>query len=583
MNVWKKMITYISIVMFVLTFCFTLITWSAQATTIEIDTINPILLIDKVSAEQAIAGSDFNLSISIRNISNNPGFNLDFSFKVQGTDGLEPFTLKANQNTTIDQIEGNSSRTVMVGFSVSPEAQNKDYQLIVNLAGQNASFQDVVNASTIFTIPVTYDLTKPVLLVKSVSISPENPDPYTGFDAHFQICNLSQTTDARNINLLLEDTDNFEVMDISNKKNISKIEKNAYQTVTYHLKAKDTHVNNTVKLKISFDYLGNQTESVEETINLPLPQENVYIGTTPWVIIHQYTLSSEKVLAGDNVTLRLFIENTHQRAVKNVKISLGVIRIEDTSSSGTGTTTGGTVFSPVNSSNSFYLEEIPGKAVVAKDINLFVDPNAAAKTYIVPVEIKYEDNKGKTLNCEELVNIPVTQECKLQILSTQIPTAGFVGQPVPIIAEFVNVGKVSLGNFMVYIEGEFQKENGTYYVGNLDIGASDFFQGGVIPEKEGEVEGKLVFSYIDNNNKDVRLEEPFTIRIENTPAPVMEGSLPEGKEGMIRGNIPSKKAGKFSFLNSKVVIFFFSIIILLQAIYILRIRKRKKNEEFFDV
>ena len=36
-------------------------------------------------------------------------------------------------------------------------------------------------------------------------------------------------------------------------------------------------------------------------------------GETPWVIVNKYTLSAERVLAGNTVTLSLFIENTNQR------------------------------------------------------------------------------------------------------------------------------------------------------------------------------------------------------------------------------------------------------------------------------
>jgi hypothetical protein len=559
----------------------------ASAAIIEVNTINPVIMIEKVSAEQAVAGGEFNLTLALRNIANNPGLDLKLAFKIKDTDALDPFTLKAGQNTTIEQLDGNSTRTVTIGFIVKPEAQNKDYQLVVSLSGKNGALQEVVNSVSIITIPVTYDLTKPVLNIKSASISPENPDLTEGFDVHFQVWNLSKTTDARNVTLLLDGNNNFEVLDISNKKNVAKLEKGLLETVTYRLRAKDTRTDNTIKLKMGFDYLGDKSESVEETINLPLPKEDVGIGATPWVIIKKYTLSAERVLAGNTVTLSLDIENTNQRPVKNVKISLGVIKIEATSGSSTSTTTGGTVFSPVNSSNSFYLDLIPGKTVIRKDVDLYVDPNASAKTYIVPVEIKYEDRKGTTLTCEELVNIPVTQECKLQVLSTQIPSTGFSGQPIPVTAEFVNIGKVILGNFMVTLEGDFDKENSTYYIGNLDIGVNDFFQGMIIPRNEGPLEGKLVFSYIDNNNKDVREETPFNIDIQARPEPIpgQEGEMmgPGGKGSVVPGRgMPVTKVGFVDNLKKKVPLGLLTIVIILEGIYIWRLKKKQTSEEFFD-
>lgn len=556
-----------------------------QAATLQIDTINPILVIEKVSMEQAVAGGDFQLGISVRNMTNNEGFDLAFNFEIKDTDSLDPFSLVANQSTTIDKIGANETRTMFFKFSVDEAAQNKDYEMVINLTGKNALFQDAVNTVSTITIPVTYDLTKPVLIVKSADINPDQPDPNDEFEVNFRIENLSKTADARNIVVILDGTDNFEVREISNKKNILKLAKGEDTVITYRLLAKDSRADNTVKLKISFDYLGSETSSVEETINLPLSWEGAGIGTTPWVIINKYTLSDERILAGNTVTLSLFIENTNERPVKNVKISLGVIKIEETSGTTTTQTSGGTVFSPVNSSNSFYLNHIPGKTVIEKAIDLYVDPNAAAKTYIVPVEMKYEDRSGKTLECEELVNIPVTQECKLNVLSLQVPSEGYIGQPAQIMSEFVNVGKVALGNFMVRLEGEFAKENGTYYVGNLDIGYNEFFQAALIPEKEGLLEGKIIFSYIDNNNKDVELEKPFTMDIKSQPAfPGSEGEM-GGKpgNGMYPGpGINDQNSGIFAFVKSNWLSILLVLFLILEAFYIFRLKKNKKGGEFLD-
>jgi hypothetical protein len=157
------------------------------------------------------------------------------------------------------------------------------------------------------------------------------------------------------------------------------------------------------------------------------------------------------------------------------------------------------------------------------------------------------------------------------------------------MAEFVNVGKVSLGNFMVRLDGEFQKENSTYYVGNLDMGYNDFFQAMIIPDKEGMLEGKVVFSYIDNNNKDVEVEHPFSIDIKSMPE-AMPGS--EGEMGEMPGNglNPSKSfngrvpqsGGFFSSLLSNWLTLLLSLVILVEGICIWRIRRNKRGEEFLD-
>lgn len=581
-----KMFKWRWIIVIAVLFCGVFMVHPLQAELVEIGSNYPLITMEKVSMEQAVAGSEFALTMDVRNISKNPGYKLNFEFKVKGNDddeGLYPFSLQSNQNTTIDQLNGMESRTITFTFAVDSEAQNKNYELIINLSGENVAFQRVVNTMTTVNVPVSYDITKPILIVKSVSLKPEVPQEDEEFTAEFQITNLSKSSEARNVTIHLEGTDNFEILDISNRRNLTKLDKGGTETLTYTLKAKEKKKDNTAKLKIAFDYAGNETENVEELINLPLPVSKTSLGETPWVIINKYTLSAERVLAGNTVTLRLFIENTNQREVKNAKISLGVIEIENSSGD---ITKGGTVFSPVNSSNSFFVESISGKTVIEKTIDLYVDPNATAKTYIVPIDIKYEDKDGETLTCEEQVNIPVTQECKLEILSVDLPTEGFIGQPIPVAAEFVNVGKVALGNFMVSMDGDFTKENTTYYVGNLDIGISDYYQGTIIPEAEGKIEGQLVFTYIDNNNKDVRVEKPFSIDIMPQAGPMPgEGDVMMGPDGPIKPGMPmagNSGGGIMNFIKTKWLNILLFVVILVEAICIIRIKRKKANGEFFD-
>lgn len=590
----KKFLTLAVLTIFVLSFSFINLPNDAYGKGIEIEGINPLIVIEKVDVEQAVAGSDFAITFSLRNISSNPAYELEMSFEVDDNDDntntMYPFTLKDSESATIDKLEGNASRSVILKFDVDKEAQNKNYKMTVDVKGKNAKFEsNVVRTSGIINVPVTYDLTKPVLMISEATISPENPGFDEEFNLNLRIVNKSKTTEARNVTLLLDgtvgDNNNFEVVEITNRKNITKLEEGNSAIVTYRLKAKDTKVDNTAKLTMKYDHQGNQEgETIEEIINIPLP-DSIGVGAKPLVIVNKYTLSAERVLAGNTVTLKLFVENTNKRDVRNVKISLDVIEIEDTSASG-GVRRGGTVFSPVNSSNSFFLDHIPGKTVIEKDIDLYVDPNATAKTYIVPVKIKYEDKNGSALDTEELVNIPVTQECKLEVLSTNVPTTGFVGEPISIQSEFVNVGKVSLGNFMVQLEGEFEKQNATYYVGAFDIGISDYFQGEIIPQEVGPLEGKLIYTYIDNNNKDVRVEELFTIEVEEkpTPPPGSEGEMgPDGKGGPGMADMPGAQGGGFfAKLRAKAFNTLLGLVILFEAIYIWRLKKKKKEEEFFD-
>ncbi|MBT9173583.1 MAG: hypothetical protein DDT21_01984 [Syntrophomonadaceae bacterium] len=80
-------------------------------------------------------------------------------------------------------------------------------------------------------------------------------------------------------------------------------------------------------------------------------------------------------------------------------------------------------------------------------------------------------------------------------------------------------GRTVLSNVLVSIEGDFPKENATYFVPRLEIGTSDFFQGMIIPAAEGTLSGNLAVTFLDGRNQEVRLDHPFTLEVQPMPQP----------------------------------------------------------------
>ncbi|HHV78830.1 MAG TPA: hypothetical protein GXX40_04365 [Firmicutes bacterium] len=555
----------------------------------------PVLILENISADQAVTGGDFYISFVIKNITKNPAFNVALDFKVAGTSSLAPFSLKGGEPPKLEKIDGQETRSITVGFQVAPDAQAKDYKIEVLLTCQNVFFQPGCSTSADVVVSVGTGILKPRMAVTGVAFRPEAPDPAEPFDVYVTVQNMARG-EATSVAVALDGLDNFEVQDLTNKKYINRLPGLGIATVNWSVKAKSGRSGNNAKLKFTIDYQGNQRDEQEETINLPLPAPKGGGGVTPWLIIGKYTLSAQKILAGNVVTLSLYIENTNPKPVRNIKISLGVIAVEaqnqGQAAGSAPLSTGGTVFSPVDSSNSFFIDEIPGKTAVVKSIDLLVDPNAAARTYTVPVKIQYEDVLGKAYSSDEMVNIPVTQQCKLQVVSVEVPTTGFVGQKIPVNAEFVNVGKAVLSNFTVYLEGDFNKENGTYFVGNLSIGASDFFQAAILPKNPGKLSGKVVFVYTDLNNKEVKEERPFEIDVKPMqPGPpgsmepggtINKGELVKGMPGG-SGSVPGARPGLVARLKDNWLPSLLTVVIVAETIALIRIRKKKhESAELID-
>ena len=557
--------------------------------------IDPLLVIEDIEVDKEVAiGKEFTVKFLIRNMGTGTAFFPKIEFKEPDeTSGLPHFevtnSIDGSTNifdADIKEFRSGEVKSFTVKMKVKENAPQKNYKINVRLFCQNANLNSgqFFNTNSNFTITTQYSLTKPLFVVKSVQFEPKEPDLNQPFNMTLFFENISDSA-AGNVSvsvdgLIGEKTRNFTVLDLSNTKHLFEVKGQQMRMATFKLEAEELREGNELKVRFKYTYEGKD-EIQEEIINLPLPEPDSGIGKTPRVIINKYTLSDEQILAGNTVLLRLFIENTNSKDVNNVKISLEVPRNEDNA-------IGGTVFSPVDSSNTFFIDKIPGKTIVTKEIPLYVDPNAQAKTHIVLARIEYEDEKGAEFRAEESLNIPVTQECRFEVLSLEVPPMAFVGQPVPIAAEFVNVGKVALTNFMVNMEGDFQKENALYYIGNLETGMSDYYQAMAIPQTEGEVTGMVVFSYIDTNNKEIRVEEPFTLQVQSQPEMPMEGEMGpggfEGRPGMPMGPDGAMGGGFLQKLknNWKTLVLF--VVVLVQAVFIWRLRRKvKANGEFFDV
>lgn len=286
--------------------------------------------------------------------------------------------------------------------------------------------------------------------------------------------------------------------------------------------------------------------------------------STPKLIIDRYDFTPNLVKAGENFQMNLSFFNTNKnKSVKNIKIFLTAE--EETDS--------GSVFTPVNSSNTFYIDSIAPKGKVDKVITMYTIPDAKAKTYTLTANFEYEDSKANTYKSEELIGIPVVQQSKLDIGELGYQPEAYIGQQSPISIEFYNTGKVTLYNLMVKLEGDFQTENGQNFIGNFISGANDYFEGYVIPQEAGKLEGNVVFTFEDSTGQEQEIKKPFSLNVVDMPPfeEFPDGEMPGFEE-------PS--------LMSKIMKFLIPGLIVIAAIIgfvIFKKRRAKKHEKDLEI
>lgn len=302
--------------------------------------------------------------------------------------------------------------------------------------------------------------------------------------------------------------------------------------------------------------------------------------STPKLIIDKYSFEPQLVKAGSNFTMKLSFYNTNSaKSVKNIKIFL----TSEPGSANNSQESNTSVFTPVDSSNTFYIDSIKPGGRVEKEITMYTIPNAIAKTHIITANFEYEDAEANPYTAKELIGVPVIQESKLGIGELVIPDTAFVGEEVNIQTQFYNTGKVTLFNLMVKLEGDFKSPHGQYYVGNFNSGSTDRFDGYIIPEKAGTLKGKLVFSYEDSAGEINNIEKPFEINVEDGGFHDEEMQFDEmgnpiilGPDGMPIPQEPMKKPMNPALIVGGIV---GAIVVFFGVKFIIKKKKAKKEKD----
>ncbi len=548
--------------------------------------VDPLWSFVNINApETVLVGQKFDVEITVKNMGSGSGIFPEFRF-TEDSDrkALSHFAVVGGTedgvyDTMLTEVKGGETKTFTITMQVKSDTkelpEGSKYRVNCMIASDNwrMSGDKRYNAVKSFDLEVAYALEAPSFVAEGVIFQPAVTSNTEETTATITLRNISDSK-ANNVVVTLDGIvegedgkKNIAVKDLTSTKQLYNVSGNQKVQVQYVLVPNKDRKSNEMKLTV--DYHGAEKPQ-EIVLNMPLPlsqKENV-VGREPKVIIQRYTVEPDKVLAGNYVTLTLYVENTNSQPVNNISIQLDVPT--ETTSSG-GVVSSGTVFSPVNSSNTFYVDRIAGKYTAVKTINMYVDPNAAAKTYTVPVDIEYEDTDGTKYTSTDNVNIPVTQESKVEIISSNIQSMGNVGEPLNILVEFVNVGKVNLTNFKVRMEGDIPgKEENVFYLGTFNAGESNEYSATIIPEEEGVLTGTIQMTYIDADNQNAMLELPFSCEI---------GPMIEYEPTDMPMDMPMEEPGLLDKLKQHWLPMVLALVIVVQGVILFRIKKKAKAEE----
>lgn len=231
---------------------------------------------------------------------------------------------------------------------------------------------------------------------------------------------------------------------------------------------------------------------------------------TPQVIIESYSYGEESsVVGGSNFTLSMTLRNTSATIpIENVKMVI---------SSAPDETTGG-VFTPANSSNSFYIDRVAPGETFTESIELTVKADASPKSYGINIDLDFQAKQGNTyqnLKSTETITIPVTQPDRFQVEDVQISDINYVGESIYCSVSYVNMGKNPIYNLSIAVEGTgFTASEASSYIGNVQAGSGDYYEANLTADAPGTIDGKLILTYEDASGKQFSLERPFTTTVQ---------------------------------------------------------------------
>lgn len=489
----------------------------------------------------------------------------DINVKITGF-GLENLILNKDVDTKkIVEIEPNGTQFIYFNVICAPKAKTGvyPYKLEVNYVDDYGG--EYKSEYEVYVSVEGKDTSGAELTLDNIKV-PEVIVPKEPFEVTLEVVNDG--------NIMLEKTEvgieyptEFTSQGTS-KKVIKNLKPGAKSIVSFYLMAKSDTKSDSYSGYINVKYLADgdkeeNAQTLQEYVGLVVDGSSG--STKPKLIIENYDYGGENVLAGEPYDLKLYIKNTSVASdTKNIKVTLSSEE---------------NVFTPIDSSSSFFITKIASGEVYEHTIQLKTKVDAAVKIYPLTVKMEYEDGKGNAYDAQEkpfeeseALSIAVAQPVRLETAEIIVPQETYLGEPFYIEQEFYNMGKSTMYNMMVKLEGP-QSNESSYFVGNFESGRSEYFSAQAFAQEEGSFEGKLIYSFEDALGNKSSQEVPFSYTV--IPAPVYDdfGDM----NGEMPGDFPMEEPQASN--KPKIIGAVVAVLAVVGGVLFMKRRKKRKLEK----
>jgi LPXTG-motif cell wall-anchored protein len=240
----------------------------------------------------------------------------------------------------------------------------------------------------------------------------QNPDPVKPgafTDVKFKIENIGNTNMQEAIFELVSDYPISIDSEINQRKVVgtiygNQIDENAY-VLNYKFKISSSAV------KGQYDIYLRYSDNNGETWKTFQPFKINVDSQSPLLSISEVTATPQKVGPGEEMDLKITLENNENFPIQNIQVNLLLYNIQ-----GTTPETINIPFSPIDSSTEKIIKRLDKKSAKTVNYKLISDVDASSKTYKIPIEIIYEDEDGQSYTKNTLISAQIGKEPSLLVI-----------------------------------------------------------------------------------------------------------------------------------------------------------------------
>ncbi|MBO4762456.1 MAG: hypothetical protein J5499_03420, partial [Lachnospiraceae bacterium] len=270
-------------------------------------------------------------------------------------------------------------------------------------------------------------------------------------------------------------------------------------------------------LSIGYDYFDASNKAQQSTTTVYVLNvinhkfDEIDVGR-PKIIVSDYTTEPDILRAGETFDFSYTLKNTHTaKEARNIKITL---------SQADG------VLAPAQGTNIFYIDKLDPTQEVVLSLPLKSRADTVTGDYAVVLKLEYEyddmsevDKEHGGVSEENTIKIRVIENYRPVIENIYLDAYQgiIVGQPVDLSFEFYNMGKSTLGNVYITIEGDFALANNSAmsYVGAVQGYGQEYLSPQVVPLVGGEAHGTVTIHFEDSNGDEQTKSSDFQAWVED--------------------------------------------------------------------